>query len=266
MEKYFESNRRMWDQWALLHRDSDFYDLEGFKAGRNVVEPVDLEELGDIRGRTLLHLQCHFGLDTLSLARMGAEVTGLDFSPRAIELARSIAEELEIPARFVESRLDRAPEVVKEQFDIVYTSGGVLCWLQNIEEWARVAAGFVKPGGFFYIREFHPIMMIFDDQTAEGPKVAMHYFHRDDPDRFEGEGTYASSDTSVKTTSYEWAHSMGDIVTALARAGLRIEYLHEFPFISYKSHPWLVQGEDRMWRYPKYPDSLPMMFSIRATR
>ncbi len=265
-DKHLDSNRDMWDLWTELHRDSDFYDLDGFRNGRNTVEAVDLEELGDVSGRTLLHLQCHFGLDTLSLARMGAVVTGLDFSPRAIELARSLAADLGIPATFVQARVDEAPHVLSGEFDIVYTSGGVLCWLRDMKEWARIAAGLVKPGGIFYIRDFHPIMNIFDDQVKDRPAVRLRYFHRPEPDRFEGEGSYAASGSRVKTASYEWTHSMGDIVTSLAEAGLRIEYLHEFPHISFESHPWLTRGDDGMWRYDAHPESLPMMFSILARK
>ena len=157
MDERLKANLDAWNQMARIHAGSRGYRLAEFKAGQNVLKPIELREVGDVRGKSLLHMQCHFGLDTMSWARMGAKVTGVDFSDEAIKLARSISGELKIPARFVQSNIYDAPDVVHEQFDIVFTSYGALCWLPDITRWAQVAASFVKPGGFFYMAEFHPL-------------------------------------------------------------------------------------------------------------
>ena len=157
MDERLKANLDAWNQMARIHAGSREYRLAEFKAGQNVLKPIELREVGDVRGKSLLHMQCHFGLDTMSWARMGANVTGVDFSDEAIKLARSISAELKIPARFVQSNIYDAPDAVHEQFDIVFTSYGALCWLPDITRWAQVAASFVKPGGFFYMAEFHPL-------------------------------------------------------------------------------------------------------------
>src|SRR5919206_2445351 len=164
MNKYVESNRSLWDGWTRLHAHSEFYDLAGFKAGRSSLKDIELAEVGDVRGRSLLHLQCHFGQDTLSWARLGAEVTGVDFSTEAIRLARALNEELHIPARFIQSNIYALPDVLDERFDIVFTSYGVLAWLPDLDAWGEIVARYLKPGGFFYIVENHPLTgMVSDD-------------------------------------------------------------------------------------------------------
>ena len=185
MDERLKVNLDAWNQMARIHASSRGYRLAEFKAGQNVLKPIELREIGDVRGKSLLHMQCHFGLDTMSWARMGAKVTGVDFSDEAIKLARSISGELKIPARFVQSNIYDAPDVVHEQFDIVFTSYGALCWLPDITRWAEVAASFVKPGGFFYMAEFHPLtQMSRNDAGATKLEFEISYFHtamREDP-------------------------------------------------------------------------------------
>jgi SAM-dependent methyltransferase len=168
MDDYLAANRALWDEWTAIHEASSFYDLEGFKAGRSGgsggsggsrLRPYEVAEVGEVGGKSLLHLQCHFGIDTLSWARLGARVTGADFSHRAIELARSIAAELDLDATFVRSDLYDLPSVLDGQFDVVYTSRGVLGWLPDLERWAAVVAHFLRPGGVFYITEIHPVAL-----------------------------------------------------------------------------------------------------------
>jgi len=268
MNKYYDSNRDMWDDFAELHKNSEFYDLDGFRAGKSTLYDFELADLGDVAGKSLLHLQCHFGLDTLSFARLGAKVTGADFSPKAIRIARSIAEELSIDARFIESEVHRLPENLDDSFDIVYTSAGVLCWLKDLKGWGKVAAHFVKPGGFFYIREFHPFAHVFDDESepTEKPRLRYPYFPHEKPMRFDDPGSYASKNDPTVYTSYEWSHPMSEIVNSLTNAGLTIESLNEFNFNTYNSHPWLKQSEDGFWRYPDMEGGMPLMFSIRARK
>ena len=239
MNELTEANRKHWDGAVPIHVASKMYDVDGFRAGRSTLKPVELEELGDVRGRSLLHLQCHFGLDTLSWAREGAAVTGADFSAPAIEAARALAAECAIDARFVVSDIYALPEHLDGQFDIVFTSYGVLCWLSDVQRWAEIAAGFVKPGGTFYIAEFHPFSQIFDDAPdVDDLRVRYPYFPTGEPLRFENTGTYTDGGGELKNTvTYEWSHPVSEVLTALINAGLRIELLHAFPHTTFRFVP-----------------------------
>jgi len=267
MDEHLKANRELWDELTAIHAASEYYDVDGFKAGRCTLWPVEIEEVGDVAGKSLLHLQCHFGMDTLSWARLGANVTGVDFSSKAIELARSLAAEVGIAAEFVCCNIYDLPEHLDGEFDIVFTSEGAMAWLPDLTRWAEVIAHFLRPGGVFYIFEFHPIAGVFDDswEVAE-PRLRYPYFHSDEPIVFEPSGSYADPDAGVHARSCEWSHSMADIVNGLIGAGLRIEFLHEFPFTTFHSHPFVARGADGLWRYEAGPDQLPLMFSIRAVK
>ena len=264
MDEYFEANRRMWDGWTDAHVESELYDVDGFKRGRCSLCAIELDEVGDVRGKSLLHVQCHFGLDTLSWARLGAQVTGADFSDKAIATAKALAAEFDIPAEFVCSDVYSLPERLKGRFDVVFTSAGVLCWLPDVAKWAKTVAHFVAPGGFLYIREFHPVADMFDYENP-APTVRWQYFYTREPLREIDTGSYGGA-AATGGMKYEWFHSLSDVVNALIGAGLRVEFVHEFPFTTYKSHPWLTQGDDGLWRYEGVPNSIPLMFSIKATK
>jgi SAM-dependent methyltransferase len=263
-------NNALWDEWTAIHAASAFYDLDGFKRGGLRLREHEIAEIGDVAGRDLLHLQCHFGIDTLSWARLGARVTGADFSGAAIELARSLADELGLPeARFVRSDLYDLPAVLEGDFDVVYTSRGVLGWLPDVRRWARVVAHFLRPGGTFYITEIHPVAQAFENEGV-GPgelRLAYPYWSHADPLRFDVKGSYA--DPSAPTeglVEHGWNHSLGEIVTALIDAGLRIERLREYDFVEWPVD-FLVRSDDGRYRLP--PGSkgqLPLFFSIRATK
>ena len=266
--EHTETNRRHWDEIVPIHLSSEFYDVAGFKAGRTSLKSVELEELGDVHGKSLLHLQCHFGMDTLSWAREGAIVTGMDFSERAIEAARALAAETGIGAQFLVSDIYALPENLQGQFDIVFTSYGVKAWLPDIKRWAQVGAHFVRPGGTFYIVEFHPFAGVFDD-AADVTDLRVHYpyFSSGEPLRFEQGDTYAGASAAVEhQTTYEWPHTLGDIVTALIEAGLRIEFLHEFPFSTSLHVPFTEVAADGKVRLTKHDGSVPLLFSIKATK
>jgi SAM-dependent methyltransferase len=269
MADHLGANRRLWDEWAGINARSDFYDVGAFKRGGVRLRPYELEEVGHIAGKDLLHLQCHFGLDTLSWARLGARVTGADFSEASIALARSLAEELEIPARFVVAEVSELPSRLEGDFDVVYASRGVLSWLPDLSRWAQVAAHFLRPGGFLYITEAHPLLWALDDdEGVRDLRFRYPYFHRDQPMEFPVRGSYADPTAAVEQpVEYSWVHDMGEIVTAVARAGLHIEFLHEFPFVSWPV-PFLdPHPEDHTWRLPQDgPAELPLFFSLKATR
>jgi SAM-dependent methyltransferase len=261
MNEFLDNNRSLWNGWTRLHKPSRFYDVESFKAGRSTLEPLELEEVGEVAGKSLLHLQCHFGLDTLSWARRGAHVAGADFSDEAITFARSLASELDIPARFVCSNVYDLPAALEGRFDIVYTSYGVLSWLPELDPWAAVIAHFLKPGGFFYIAEFHPfIFMLGDDgRTFEYP-----YFHTPDPIKVLSTGSYAVPDApGFSHTEYNWSHSLADVVNALIRAGLRLEFLHEFPY-RHADALTTEEFEPGKTRLGGWPVEIPHLFSLRA--
>ena len=264
MDEFLSANRALWDELALINARSKFYDVDQFKAGARSLHPLELEELGEVRGRSVLHLQCHFGLDTLSWARLGAQVTGVDFSSQAIALARRLSQECQIPARFIESNLYDLPDILDERFDIVYTSYGVLTWLPDLPGWAQIVAHFLKPGGVFYIAEFHPTAMLFDE-TADALRLKYPYFS-EQPVVCEVQGSYADRQAEVKQpVSYEWVYPLGQVVTSLISAGLQLEFLHEFPFTVYQALPFLEQGADGYWHLPgNDADKLPLMFSIKA--
>jgi len=262
MKKYIETNRSLWDGWTEINKSSDLYDLDGFKAGKNKLKSIELEELTDISGKTMLHLMCHFGLDSMSWARMGAKVTGVDFSPKAISLARSLSEELSIPARFIETELYEIPNALKEKFDIVFTSYGILAWISNIEKWADLIAGYLKPGGIFYMVEFHPLLGMIDD---DGEKLEYPYFHSPEPMKFVAQGNYADPDHDFKHDSYEWTYGIGEAATALIKAGLKIEYLHEFPYSPTNCCTFFTEDSPGRYVIKNYPNLVPLTFSIRAT-
>jgi SAM-dependent methyltransferase len=260
------ANRKRWDAVVAVHARSRFYDLPSFRAGRSSLLPIEEEELIDVSGRSLLHLQCHFGMDTLSWARKGARVTGVDFSGEAIALARSLASELHIDARFIESDLYDLPAKLDARFDIVFTSYGAICWLPDLTRWARIVASCLKEGGTFYMVEGHPFSEMLDDHS-ETPRLNTPYFHDGRPIRYDSAETYTDADGPVEvTTSYAWVHTMADIISSLAGAGLRIEFVHEFDCCFFPRLPGMVRGEDGLWRTTGDGPSFPLTFSLRATR
>lgn len=269
MDLYREANRQLWDEPAAIHPSTDFDRLEEFRAGWDPLRPFELEEMGDVSGRTLLHLQCHFGMATLAWARHGARVTGVDFSERAIATARSLAAELGIEASFVHSELYRLPERLVGEFDVVYTSLGAIYSLPDIDGWAAVIARHLKPGGTFYIAELHPITHVFDD--AEGvrePLVRHPYFHHPVPRGWPVRGSYAAPEEEVEAkVEYGWNHSLGDVVSAIAGHGLRIDFLHELPFSRFRWAPFLQRRDDGNWWLADHiRGELPMIFTLRATK
>jgi SAM-dependent methyltransferase len=258
-------NRSWWDERVPIHTGSEFYDVAGFLADPQALtlQPFEVEELGDVRGRSLVHLQCHFGLDTLSWARLGATVTGLDFSAPATAAATDIAARAGLDARFVTGDVyDSVDLVGGERFDVTYTGLGALNWLPDVRRWAAVVAALTRPGGTFYIAEFHPIHQVFgdDDLTVEHP-----YFTTSAQEWTE-DGSYAEEGAkTVHNTTLEWMHGLGEVVTALVEAGFAVEFLHEFDYLLFPRWPFLVHDGDA-YRFPPGMPTLPLMYSLRARR
>jgi SAM-dependent methyltransferase len=257
-------NKAMWDERVPIHVASEFYDVEGFLAGNSTLRPLEVDELGDVDGLTLVHPQCHFGLDTLSWARRGARVTGLDFSAPAIAAARDVAARAGIDAEFVQANVyDAAAALAGRRFDLVYTGLGAINWLPDIERWARTMAQLVAPGGRFYLAEFHPFTNVFGYPELT---LTHSYFERG-PRHSDEPGTYADLDAqTTQNRAVEWEHTLGDVVSAIAGAGLRIELLHEHDYTLFPRWPCLERKSGGTYRLPTDTPSLPLMYSLRARR
>jgi SAM-dependent methyltransferase len=266
MKAFFDGNRNLWNQWTKIHVNSDFYDVASFIKGKNTIDPFELDEVGPVGGKTLLHLQCHFGLTTLSWARLGAVVTGVDLAGEAIKTANQLAGQIKQPAAFIESNVYDLPAKLETQFDIVYTSFGVLNWLPDLTRWAQICFDYVKPGGFLYLAEYHPFTWVFDEKNPDQLEVGYDYFDQEvliEPIV----GSYADPVAVInQKESYEWAHPMGEVLTSLIQAGFQLEFVHEFDFSNYKRYPFLMRNEAGMWVMPEGKARIPLMFSVRANK
>lgn len=256
-------NHANWDDRVPVHLASEFYDLAGFRAGADSLRPFEAAEAGDVTGKRLVHLQCHVGLDTLSWARNGALVTGLDFSEPAIEAARSLAADLAIDASFVVADVyDAVTALGGRLFDVVYTGTGALVWLPDIPRWAGVVAALLEPGGFLYLVEGHPYAQILDH--AQGASIVADYFD-DQPTVEDFPYTYTDGPALKHTKQVQFQHGIGQIVTALANEGLRIDLLNEHDFDAFRRFESL-EAHGGQYRFPAGRGRVPMMFSLRATR
>jgi SAM-dependent methyltransferase len=267
---YLSANRANWDDRAAVHMRSEFYDVEGWLRAQRGPRPRELAALGDVGGLTLLHLQCHFGLDTLAFARAGAQVTGLDFSPVAIEGARQIAHRagLEDRSTFVCADIhDAVAAVGAATFDIVYVSLGALCWLPSIERWARTVGALIAPGGRLYVHDVHPLAWSFADDNDDDLTIAHSYFEEVEPFADDSTETYTDQDRPLESQrSYEWNHSLGEIVTALVGQGLQITGLTEHDWTVWPRWPFLVQAgdDDKQWTTPPGRPRVPLTFTLLA--
>src|SRR6266567_276903 len=266
---FFETNRRNWEDRVPIHlQDANgFYGIDAFLAGSDSLGPTVTAELGDVRGRRLLHLQCHFGLDTLSLARRGADATGLDFSPRAIEAARDLARRTGIAARFVEGNVYDAATLAPGPFDIVYTTWGTICWLPDVARWAQVIATVLAPGGILYFADCHPAAAMLEE--FDGRLVATYPSPTpaDAPLEFEDKTTYNDDPTPLANTkTYQWIHSISNIVSGLLDAGLQIEMLHEHDWLAFKLFPMMVKVDEERYRLPDGVPSIPLALSLKARK
>jgi len=269
MQHEVAKNLALWEGWTDIHM-SGAYDVEGFIADP-AARPFDWvirEVVGDVSGKRLLHLQCHVGLDTARFALAGAtNVTGVDFSPKAIAAARSIAQRLGLSADFIEADVAALPEDVPlEAFDVAFTSYGTIMWLPDLEPWAKGIASRLAPGGTFHIIDVHPFLTVFDDFAPEPPlQVRYPYFSRD-PLYFEEHGSYADRDADFVADSYAWQHSLSEILDALLGQGLILQRLREFPVVAWEALDFLVQDDDGLWRLPPGAGDVPLMFALTLSK
>lgn len=264
-ERWLEENRAAWDARVAAHVASDFYDVEGFLAGRSTLEPYEPALLGDVSGLELVHLQCHFGLDTLSWARLGARVTGLDLAPQAVAAARDLAGRAGIEARFVEGNTYDAASLLERRYDVVYTGLGSICWLPDLHRWAEVVAELLVPGGRLCLVEFHPLLAVLGE---DGAGLAYDYF-REEPYREAWADTYANPEARFEPLVVnEWVHPLSTVISALLAAGLQVSSVAEYPSACFKAFPTMVpagEGHQR-WTMPPGQPRLPLEYSVVATR
>jgi len=267
MNRYVRANRELWDAWTEINVHSAFYDVAGFKAAPSPLDTIVRAGLGDVTGASVLHLQCHFGLDTLRVALGGADVTGVDYSPRAIAYARGLAEELGVVARFIESDIYALPDVLDAQFDRVFASWGVLSWLPELAPWGRIVARYLRPGGTFFLAEGHPTLFVFET-TADKTDLELRYpyFATPEPIVIPVTGNYADRTAQVSGTEYAFAHSLEEIVMALVDAGLQLVELREHDHIPWQQFPFMIERAPAEWVLPTDRPSLPLAFSLRAAK
>ena len=272
MRAYMEANRRRWNEATTLHLTcaNGFYGTERLRAGADVLCPIESREIGNVAGLSVLHLQCHFGLDTLSLARRGGDVVGVDFSETAIAAARALSEETGVAGAFIESDLYDAPDhpdLRGRSFDLVYVTWGAINWLPDIAGWARVVGHFLKQGGRLYLLETHPAALMLEEGAEGALSPTYPYFQGDEPLTFDEKTTYTGDERVLENSaSYEWIHPLAAIFSGLSEAGMAVEYLHEFDALPYKLYPCMTENGDGMYVLPEATPSIPLAFSISAVK
>lgn len=262
INKAFEINRNTWNQKVKVHAKSDFYDIAEFKKGKSSLNKYEIKALGNVSGKNMLHLQCHFGQDTLSFERMGAKCTGVDISDEGIKLARKLNIELNLNANFVCCNVLETSKHVSEKFDIVFTSYGTIGWLPDLKPWAQIISERLKPSGFFYIVEFHPICWMFDYTLS--PPIMKYGYRQNEAIYEEYQGTYADKNSKMLSKEYGWNHSLGEVITSLSEAGLQIDYLREHDASPYDIFPGLVKNDEGMFELSN--KIYPLIFEVKASK
>ena len=261
-QNYLAINKESWNRKTDFHINSEFYDLDGFLKGRNSLNAIELELLGDVNGKSVLHLQCHFGQDTISFSRIGAEAVGVDLSDNAIENARKIAAQTKTSASFICSDVYDLPNHLEREFDIVFTSYGTIGWLPDLDKWAAVVSKFLKPGGTFVFAEFHPVVWMFD---ADFDKIGYNYFNSGPIIETEN-GTYADTTANLTQQCVCWNHSLSEVVNSLISNGLQIDVLNEYDYSPYNCFSHTVEFASGKFRIGHLNNKIPMVYAIKATK
>lgn len=261
-DNYVEINKHSWNNKVDIHLNSEFYNLDGFLKGQTSLNSIELGKLGDLTGKSILHLQCHFGQDTISLSRLGANATGVDLSDKAIENAKRIAQETQSNAKFICCDIYDLPKHLDEQFDIVFTSYGTIGWLPDLDKWAKVISRFLKPNGQFVFVEFHPVVWMFDDNFD---KIGYRYFNSGAIVETV-EGTYAEKNADLSQSYVMWNHGISEVLNSLINNGLEINSLDEFDYSPYNCFNKTIEFEPNKFRIEHLDDKIPMVYSLVATR
>jgi SAM-dependent methyltransferase len=272
-EEQYLANHAWWEERAVLHPATKLYQhhIQLLGSGGISLHQLELSEVGDVAGKQLLHLQCHIGTDTLSWARKGAIVTGVDFSKAAINQATGLADELKLRARFVHSDIYELDDRLPGQFDVVFSSYGAIIWLHDLKRWGAAIAQYLRPGGFFYFVDAHPMLLTIDEKFSgdgELVRLAYPYFEHREPLCFTDQGSYA--DRALRTTAnstYEWMHSVSEILMSLIEAGLAIETFGEHRQCPWQALPCCGEQPDGLFALPDpLRDRLPLLFSLKARK
>ncbi|RUA08925.1 MAG: SAM-dependent methyltransferase [Flavobacteriia bacterium] len=261
-EDYIKINRDLWNRKVDFHMDSDFYDLAGFLKGKSSLNPIELELLGNISGKKILHLQCHFGQDSISLSRMGAKVTGVDLSDKAIKEAGKLAEKTGEQAEFICCDIFELPGHLNQKYDLVFTSYGTIGWLPDLNKWAAVISHYLKPGGRFIFAEFHPVIWMFDEDMD---KIKYRYFRSEAIIETET-GTYANKKAAITEESVNWNHGIGEVVNSLIQNGLEIKSLNEYDYSPYDCFNKTIEDAPQKFRIKHLGNKIPMVYSILAIK
>ncbi|MBN34719.1 MAG: SAM-dependent methyltransferase [Rhodospirillaceae bacterium] len=267
MNEHHDINKRWWNEVTPVHTTSEFYDVDGFIKGRNTLGSVERDAVGPVDDKKFLHMQCHFGMDTLSWARLGATVTGVDFSSEAVAKARELAEAtgLDDRARFVESDITAVGKLDDAPYDVIFTSFGTIVWLKSLEGWAETIASNLAGDGFFYFLDSHPTAMLFDEESAE-PKIIYDYFHSDDPNFEEaGSADYADWEYRIQSEARSFNWGLADIFAALESKGLTICEVREYPFGAWRHFPDMTKADDGYWYRDTNEKALPLLLGFKAT-
>ena len=259
---YININKQTWNNKTDVHIASDFYDVSSFLKGKSTLNEIELKLLGDVKGKKILHLQCHFGQDTLSLTRLGAKATGVDLSDNAIERAKEFAIKLNLDAIFICCDIYDLPNYINEEFDIVFTSYGTIGWLPDLDKWAKVISKFLKPNGKFVFAEFHPIVWMFDNYFKD---VFYSYFNIEPIIEY-GEGTYADRYANIETHCVCWNHPTSEVLNALIQSGLEINSFDEYDYSPYNCFNETEEFEEGKFRIKHLKNKIPMVFSLVATK
>ena len=262
LSQIFAANKEGWNKRTGVHKNSAFYDVASFKAGKTSLNKIELEEVGNVKGKSLLHLQCHFGLDTLSWAREGANVTGIDLSNEAIDYAQQLSAELNLPAEFICCNVYDLQKHLNGLFDIVFTSYGVIGWLPDLDKWASIISHYLKPGGTFYMAEFHPVVWMMDENFEK----IKYYYHNKEMISEVTQGTYTDRNADIQYEEFSWNHSLSEVVNSLIKHGLQIQLFNEFPYSCYNCFNNVDKGPDGHWRVKGLEEKIPMMYSIKAIK
>lgn len=262
MENYLEINKKTWNSKAAVHVNSDFYDNQSFINGKSTLNAIELELLGDVSEKSVLHLQCHFGQDTMTLARMGAKATGVDLSDKAIEIARELNQQLDLHSNFICCDVYETREHTQELFDMVFSSYGTIGWLPDLDKWAKVIADSLKPNGVFVFAEFHPMVWMFDNDFNE---VYYSYFNVEEIVEDES-GTYADRQSELENTSITWNHPLTEVLNALINSGLEIEVFNEYDYSPYNCFNHTEEFEPNKYRIQKLGNKIPMVYALRARK
>ena len=259
MQEYFDKNKELWNAKVPIHVKSELYDMQAFLAGKSSLDKASLSHLGDIKGKKVLHLQCHFGQDSLSMARMGAKVTALDISDVAIDKARELNVQLGLDAKFVVCNLYDAKEHIQEKFDIVYTSYGTIAWLPDLNKWADIIHHFLVPGGKLVFLEFHPVL---DMLNWDNCNFEYDYFKTKEPYLEITQGTYADPKADIKMKEYFWNHSMMEVIQGLQSANLKLHTFQEYDYSPYDVFGAMTERADREYIMNKMPVAFPYFYAL----